>query len=312
IRARPRTGGRVLLLDREDRLLLIEERRDRDSSQTHWLTPGGGLEPGESALQAAQRELYEETGLRLSLGDGPPVHVARRQWSLAGQWWDQTDHYFLLRVEQSSPAVQAAALTESEQSLVLGSRWWTQAELMKTTELVFPQDLLWLLDRLLGRQPAQARTAGRVLLVDPTRRVLLLEHRTETGSVWAAPGGGCESGERPAEAARRELAEECGIRLALDPAATADHIESRRWNAGGVAYDQTDHFFLVEVPSRPAVSALDRTEAEGLTMLGHRWCSVADLRALRESGQRYEPDALPLLLEGSPAAGTPVGRAGER
>jgi 8-oxo-dGTP pyrophosphatase MutT (NUDIX family) len=30
-----------------------------------WTTPGGAREPGESAVETAQRELFEETGLRL-------------------------------------------------------------------------------------------------------------------------------------------------------------------------------------------------------------------------------------------------------
>jgi ADP-ribose pyrophosphatase YjhB (NUDIX family) len=32
-----------------------------------WSTPGGGLEPGESPVSAAERELCEETGLSLEL-----------------------------------------------------------------------------------------------------------------------------------------------------------------------------------------------------------------------------------------------------
>ncbi|MFC5831299.1 NUDIX hydrolase [Nonomuraea insulae] len=40
-----------------------------------WDIPGGHLEPGESALDAAVRELYEETGLRL-----PPSELSIFAW----------------------------------------------------------------------------------------------------------------------------------------------------------------------------------------------------------------------------------------
>jgi 8-oxo-dGTP pyrophosphatase MutT (NUDIX family) len=139
------------------------------------------------------------------------------------------------------------------------------------------------------------RTAGRVLLVDAQRRVLLLEHRIDLDSdqtVWAAPGGGCEPGESPARAAQRELAEECGIDVELDASASAILIESRRWYLADIAYDQTDHFYLVRVALAPPVVAAHRTELEERTMLGHRWFSVKELSLVN----RYEPKALPDLL----------------
>ncbi len=58
-----RLGGRVLLVDRSERVLLIHERLE--DGTTHWLTPGGGVEAGEQPREAAAREAYEETGIRV-------------------------------------------------------------------------------------------------------------------------------------------------------------------------------------------------------------------------------------------------------
>jgi 8-oxo-dGTP diphosphatase len=66
----------VALIDR-DRVLLIQ--RARKPWLGMWSLPGGRLEPGETAEQAAEREIMEEVGLRtfalrplrrMFLGDG--------------------------------------------------------------------------------------------------------------------------------------------------------------------------------------------------------------------------------------------------
>ncbi|MGC4943393.1 NUDIX hydrolase [Kribbella sp. DT2] len=52
----------VLLVDSSSRLLL---RYAEPPARTGWDLPGGHVEPGETPLEAAVRELHEETGWRL-------------------------------------------------------------------------------------------------------------------------------------------------------------------------------------------------------------------------------------------------------
>ena len=145
-----RTGGRLLLLSPADRVLLIHERIE--DGTTHWLTPGGGVEAGESPRAAAAREALEEVGLDLTLpADAEPVLVTRRRWSWDGVVYDQADYFYLARVDEEIEAAPAA-LTAMEQTTLLGHHWWGVDELRHSDAVIVPADLADVLDRLLAAQ----------------------------------------------------------------------------------------------------------------------------------------------------------------
>jgi 8-oxo-dGTP pyrophosphatase MutT (NUDIX family) len=134
-----RVGGRVLLVDASQRLLLIHERLEHGG--THWLTPGGGVEPGEQPREAARRETFEETGIEIDVpSDAEAVLVTRRAWSWHGTDYDQVDHFFLVRVPDGLP-VTPRGLTDVEQLTLLGTRWWSAAQLQATDEILVPPDI---------------------------------------------------------------------------------------------------------------------------------------------------------------------------
>ncbi len=60
-----RSVAGVLLVDTRGWLLMQLRGRDAPISPGQWSMPGGGIEPGEEPEQAAHRELFEETGLRV-------------------------------------------------------------------------------------------------------------------------------------------------------------------------------------------------------------------------------------------------------
>ncbi|MEU1085787.1 NUDIX hydrolase [Streptomyces sp. NPDC005576] len=141
-----RTVARVVLLDPQDRILLMHGFEPEDPAKTWWFTPGGGLEGDESHEQAARRELAEETGIT-DVELGPVLWKRRCSFPFDGRRWEQDEWYFLARTERT--ATDLGGLTELERRSVTGLRWWTSAELRATRETVYPTKLAELLRTLL-------------------------------------------------------------------------------------------------------------------------------------------------------------------
>jgi 8-oxo-dGTP pyrophosphatase MutT (NUDIX family) len=142
-----RLAARVLLIDEAGRVLLFHGIDPADPTDEYWVTPGGGLEPGESPVQGAVRELFEETGLRVDPAElGEPVFHNVVEFSFAGRPYRQRQDFFLLRVP--SWEVDTTNFDETERVAMDGHRWWLVDELESTGDHFYPETLPDLLRRL--------------------------------------------------------------------------------------------------------------------------------------------------------------------
>jgi 8-oxo-dGTP pyrophosphatase MutT (NUDIX family) len=155
-----RPAARVLVVDAEDRVLLLRSEDDSIDIPVLWLTPGGACEADESTEAAARRELWEETGIQAT-GLGPLVWRRQHVWRWGDQMVESTDHFYFYHYD-GPESVQPAAPSEFEQRTVREFRWWSIDELIAAKDLIFvPRQMSRLLRPLLsGEFPQEPLEIG--------------------------------------------------------------------------------------------------------------------------------------------------------
>jgi 8-oxo-dGTP pyrophosphatase MutT (NUDIX family) len=149
-----RSSVRVVLLDDDGRLLLF---RTIDPTMPEigqwWELPGGGVEPGETVVDTAVREIAEETGFALARAEvGVPtwrrdstyVRRHRRTW--------QHEVVVTAHVVGAAPVPARDGRTLEELQEYVGHRWWSVPDVVAAagTARFFPSRLPDLLERFLA------------------------------------------------------------------------------------------------------------------------------------------------------------------
>lgn len=287
-----RPAARLLCLDPSGALLLQRVVDPAEPDVVGWVSPGGGVEPGESPHDAACREAWEELGF--SVDDlGEPALTSSNEFGFDGRRYLGHNTFYALRTERFTPV--PVGMNEEERAFTLGAEWLDGAQLealVASGAAVAPAEMVrWAAD-LHAQLPAeQVRPTVRVLVVDADHRVLLLRSRA---GFWFPPGGGIEPGETAVQAARRELVEELGLHLADD-----GELGACVWTRRHVlpSFDLRERWFLLRVGGGGTPVELDHsgwTPLERSTLEEVRWWTLDELAA--EQREILTPRALATLL----------------
>jgi 8-oxo-dGTP pyrophosphatase MutT (NUDIX family) len=134
---------RVVVVDAEGHVLLI---RARDVTAPElgewWELPGGGLEPGESVVAAARRELWEEVGLDVPRSDIPAPSWHRIvAYPFHGVLRVQVESVVAVAVDGVRPLCAPAEPDDYERDDHAGSRWVDVGWVEGAQDLFFPGTL---------------------------------------------------------------------------------------------------------------------------------------------------------------------------
>ena len=110
-----------------------------------WATPGGGLEGNETYEQAAKRELFEETGLVLNVGEQIGQRTAIFQLP-NGEYVEADERYFCVKTANNDVDKSNRSLQELD--VIKEHHWWSRDELFETDKTVFPENILGLIDNI--------------------------------------------------------------------------------------------------------------------------------------------------------------------
>jgi 8-oxo-dGTP diphosphatase len=192
--------------------ILLSRLAKRLTSKELWTLPGGGLEHGEDPRDAVVREVHEETGLDVHIGETAHVYSfhQRNSWR-QGRRADA--HALRIVYDGWVPVDSPEPHVVEVDGSTMDAAWHPVTGVLEGTVPV----VSLVTEVLAEHQPFQMQRVAAYALVErdgPHGREVLLTRNSVRGphpGHWTLPGGGIDHGEEPRQTVVREVHEETGL-----------------------------------------------------------------------------------------------------
>ena len=191
----------VVFLIKEEEKYLFQKRKSYSIYAGGYVLPGGHVEAGETVLEAAVRELYEELDIQVTASD--------LGFKMVEPVADYIVFFFEVKKYQGQIKNKEPEKHVDMQFLPL------------TDERIHPDTLNELIKIEQGTTFLQGplkldlkegyRSSARAILISKEGKLVLIKRtKPDTETYYVTPGGGNEKDETPLKALKRELLEETG------------------------------------------------------------------------------------------------------
>jgi ADP-ribose pyrophosphatase YjhB (NUDIX family) len=191
-----------------DEHILLSRLAKRLTSNELWTLPGGGLEHGEDPRDAVVREVHEETGLDVRIGETAHVYSfhQRNTWR-HGRRADA--HALRIVYDGWVPVDSPEPHVVEVDGSTMDAAWKPVAGVLDGTVPV----VSLVTEVLAEHQPFRMQRVAAYGLAVRGDEVLMVRNseRTPFPGRWTLPGGGIDHGESPTSTVLRELREETGL-----------------------------------------------------------------------------------------------------
>lgn len=155
-----RKSSRAIVLNKQNQIFLFRYTFDFFAEQESiWITPGGGLDDGESFEEALKRELFEELGIELTEPASFVFYRNPRYELKNGETVQSEERFYLVCLDETE--FSYTNWTESENKRMTAGKWWSAEEIKATGEKFFSEDILEILERIskggLPKEPEEIR-----------------------------------------------------------------------------------------------------------------------------------------------------------